>query len=113
MLAERRLERLKEHEVAMAEFKKEREREKEAEKGRGDRRDDGGASSKVLEENRSLRRILYCSVTPGKMKNTVLTSCYHCFSRETVDTLIKTRNRKCPICGRPFGPSDFHDIFIA
>jgi hypothetical protein len=36
--------------------------------------------------------------------------CFHMCSKMCIDTLIKTRNRKCPICANPFDNKDVQNI---
>lgn len=61
---------------------------------------------------RELRKKLNCSVVTSCRKEVVLTRCGHLFSKKCTDDLIATRNRKCPICGRPFGLDDVQMIFF-
>lgn len=62
---------------------------------------------------RELRRKLNCSIVTGQPKEVVLLRCGHLFSRQCTDNLIATRNRKCPICGKPFGNDDVRNVFFS
>lgn len=59
-----------------------------------------------------LRKRLHCSVVTTEEKAVVLLRCGHLFSRKCTDNLIATRNRKCPICGKPFGNDDVRSVFL-
>lgn len=59
-----------------------------------------------------MRKRLYCSVVTNEEKAIVLLRCGHLFSRKCTDNLISTRNRKCPICGKPFGNDDVRSVFF-
>lgn len=59
-----------------------------------------------------LRKRLHCSVVTTEEKAVVLLRCGHLFSRKCTDNLIATRNRKCPICGKPFGNDDVRSVFF-
>lgn len=61
---------------------------------------------------RELRKKLNCSVVTNRPKEVVLLRCGHLFSRQCTDNLIATRNRKCPICGKPFGNDDVRSVFF-
>lgn len=59
-----------------------------------------------------LKKKLNCSVVTTKPKEVVLLRCGHLFSRQCTDDLLATRNRKCPICGKPFGNDDVRSVFF-
>lgn len=59
-----------------------------------------------------MRKRLHCSVVTNEEKAVVLLRCGHLFSRKCTDDLIATRNRKCPICGKPFGNDDVRSVFF-
>lgn len=59
-----------------------------------------------------MRKRLHCSVVTSEEKAVVLLRCGHLFSRKCTDDLIATRNRKCPICGKPFGNDDVRSVFF-
>lgn len=61
---------------------------------------------------RDYRRKLNCSVVTSQAKEVVLVRCGHMFSRQCIDNLVQTRNRKCPLCGKPFGNDDVRNIFF-
>lgn len=74
---------------------------------------------KVLEEDsvrdeiiRDLNKKLNCSVVTNHPKEVVLLRCGHLFSRQCTENLISSRNRKCPICGKPFGNDDVRNVFF-
>lgn len=76
-------------------------------------------SMKVLEEDsvrdeiiRDLNKKLNCSVVTNRPKEVVLLRCGHLFSRQCTENLISSRNRKCPICGKPFGNDDVRNVFF-
>lgn len=66
----------------------------------------------VMEQLRQLRAGACCSVCTDRFKNTVLTTCFHCFCRECVDTLVTNRSRKCPRCGKGFDKNNVKAIYL-
>lgn len=61
---------------------------------------------------KTLETKIQCSVCLEREKSVVLTRCYHAFCKECIDTVIATRNRKCPACAKPFGQADVHPVFL-
>lgn len=61
---------------------------------------------------RELGKKLNCSIVTSRPKEVGLFRCGHLFSRQCTDNLIATRNRKCPICGKPFSNDDVRSIFF-
>lgn len=61
---------------------------------------------------RELRKKLNCSVVTSKPKEVVLLRCGHLFSKQCTEDLVAARNRKCPICGKPFGTDDIRSVFF-
>uniref|UniRef100_A0AAR2K8V1 E3 ubiquitin protein ligase n=1 Tax=Pygocentrus nattereri TaxID=42514 RepID=A0AAR2K8V1_PYGNA len=55
---------------------------------------------------------LTCPCCNSRMKDAVLTKCFHVFCFECVKTRYDTRQRKCPKCNAAFGANDFHRIYI-
>lgn len=61
----------------------------------------------------SLRQArLTCPCCNSRVKDAVLTKCFHVFCFECVKTRYDTRQRKCPKCNAAFGANDFHRIYI-
>jgi len=56
--------------------------------------------------------MLRCSVCQDRFKGVCLTRCFHLFCKECVDDVIRTRNRKCPMCGDKFSDSEVRQIFF-
>lgn len=99
-------ERLSEVEGRLKEVEDALERQKN-ESGHGC--DEDGIRDEIIRE---LRRKLNCSIVTTQSKEVVLLRCGHLFSRQCTDNLIATRNRKCPICGKPFGNDDVRNVFF-
>lgn len=59
------------------------------------------------------RRIVRCSVCSDNLKDVVITKCYHAFCSHCVDENIKSRSRKCPVCGLSFGQDDVKQLFLS
>lgn len=55
---------------------------------------------------------LTCPCCNSRVKDAVLTKCFHVFCFECVKTRYDTRQRKCPKCNAAFGANDFHRIYI-
>jgi E3 ubiquitin-protein ligase BRE1 len=70
------------------------------------------ADSLIEEELASVKKMLRCPVCDDRMKDTVITRCYHVFCNECVRNRLAVRNRKCPTCARSFGESDVHSIYL-
>ncbi len=71
------------------------------------------AGDELLEEElRALKSRLKCSVQPTEWKDRIIArkGCYHMFSKKCVDNLIKTRNRKCPICACKWDAQDIAPV---
>lgn len=58
------------------------------------------------------RRMVMCSVNTDQLIGCALTRCGHMFSKECITERIKSRNRRCPACGKPFGADDYIDIYF-
>lgn len=90
-------------------------RAEEAEEARQESIENGRATNvdSIRDEIiRELRKKLNCSIVTTRPKEVVLLRCGHLFSRQCTDNLIATRNRKCPICGKPFGNDDVRNVFF-
>lgn len=90
-------------------------RAEEAEEAQRESMENGRASDvdSIRDEIiRELRKKLNCSIVTNRPKEVVLLRCGHLFSRQCTDNLIATRNRKCPICGKPFGNDDVRNVFF-
>lgn len=59
-----------------------------------------------------LQARLTCPCCNSRVKDAVLTKCFHVFCFECVKTRYDTRQRKCPKCNAAFGANDFHRIYI-
>ncbi|CAM9532499.1 unnamed protein product [Ectocarpus sp. 12 AP-2014] len=76
--------------------------------------------SKVEEEDNEmrdaelgeLRKMIKCSVCQDKKKNRVITKCFHMFCDGCLEKSIKSRNRKCPACGKVYAPDDVHELWL-
>ncbi|KAJ8603422.1 hypothetical protein CTAYLR_003970 [Chrysophaeum taylorii] len=67
-----------------------------------------------IDRNRikQLETKIQCPVCHEGEKSVVITRCSHAFCKSCVDTVIATRNRKCPACAKPFGTNDVHKVFL-
>ncbi|XP_031442993.1 E3 ubiquitin-protein ligase BRE1A isoform X3 [Clupea harengus] len=65
------------------------------------------------EEINDYKARLTCPCCNSRMKDAVLTKCFHVFCFECVKTRYDTRQRKCPKCNAAFGANDFHRIYIS
>ncbi|CAB1432769.1 unnamed protein product [Pleuronectes platessa] len=65
-----------------------------------------------LEDCGSQTARLTCPCCNSRVKDAVLTKCFHVFCFECVKTRYDTRQRKCPKCNAAFGANDFHRIYI-
>ena len=45
-----------------------------------------------------------------RFHRTARQGCFHLCSKLCIENLIKTRNRKCPICANPFDTKDVQQI---
>lgn len=61
---------------------------------------------------KSLENKIQCSVCLEREKAVVIARCYHAFCKICIDTVIATRNRKCPACAKPFGTTDVHPVYL-
>mmetsp|Transcript_7725 Transcript_7725/g.14620 ORF Transcript_7725/g.14620 Transcript_7725/m.14620 type:complete len:640 (-) Transcript_7725:4446-6365(-) len=52
------------------------------------------------------RKMVRCGVCSTKIKEVVLTKCYHAFCKDCIDRNLETRKRKCPSCMTKFGQED-------
>lgn len=58
-----------------------------------------------------LKNSYYCSLcNDNKRRRAYLTSCGHTFCTKCLNKCIKTRNRRCPACKKPFAQSEFRKI---
>ena len=57
------------------------------------------------------REIVHCKVCKTKIKNVVITKCFHTFCRGCIEASIETRKRRCPICKEAISSNDIKDIF--
>uniref|UniRef100_A0A8C5DGM6 E3 ubiquitin protein ligase n=1 Tax=Gouania willdenowi TaxID=441366 RepID=A0A8C5DGM6_GOUWI len=64
------------------------------------------------EEISEYKARLTCPCCNSRVKDAMLTKCYHVFCFECVKTRYDTRQRKCPKCNAAFGANDFHRIYI-
>ncbi|XP_037531231.1 E3 ubiquitin-protein ligase BRE1A [Nematolebias whitei] len=64
------------------------------------------------EEISEYKARLTCPCCNSRVKDAVLTKCFHVFCFECVKTRYDTRQRKCPKCNAAFGANDFHRIYI-
>uniref|UniRef100_A0A8C1Y9Y0 E3 ubiquitin protein ligase n=1 Tax=Cyprinus carpio TaxID=7962 RepID=A0A8C1Y9Y0_CYPCA len=64
------------------------------------------------EEINDYKARLTCPCCSSRVKDAVLTKCFHVFCFECVKTRYDTRQRKCPKCNAAFGANDFHRIYI-
>jgi E3 ubiquitin-protein ligase BRE1 len=74
----------------------------------------GGVSSPSImeEELKLLKQKMRCSVCNDRMKDTVITKCFHVFCRECIRTNLEIRKRRCPGCAKAFSDSDVHNLYL-
>uniref|UniRef100_A0A7S3D0F0 E3 ubiquitin protein ligase n=1 Tax=Palpitomonas bilix TaxID=652834 RepID=A0A7S3D0F0_9EUKA len=74
-----------------------------------------GELTKKLESAKSeleeYKKLCVCSICNGRIKNCLITKCYHSFCRQCIEKNIAVRNRKCPICHVPYGDRDVQDFY--
>ncbi|EPR79055.1 hypothetical protein SLOPH_1771 [Spraguea lophii 42_110] len=58
------------------------------------------------------RKLLRCTTCDLNFKDTALLKCMHVFCKDCIDSRLKYRNRKCPICGEGFSQNDIKKIFL-
>ena len=57
------------------------------------------------------RGMIFCTLCNQRYKNVMIRNCCHLFCKECAESVIKERNRKCPICAQKFDKSDIRDFF--
>ena len=62
-------------------------------------------------ENQKFREMVHCKVCKTKIKNVVITKCFHTFCRGCIDAAIESRKRRCPICRAQISQNDVKEIF--
>ena len=62
--------------------------------------------------NAELLAAVTCSVCDINYKNRLLTKCCHMFCHDCIQENLRTRNRKCPECGTPFGQAEVKPIYL-
>lgn len=62
--------------------------------------------------NDELLAAVTCTVCDINYKNRMLNKCSHMFCNECIQENLRTRNRKCPECGTPFGAADVRTIYL-
>jgi E3 ubiquitin-protein ligase BRE1 len=74
----------------------------------------GSSTDEVrLEEVNELREALKCPSCQVRLKDAVLTICYHVFCFECLRTRYESRQRKCPKCNAAFGANDYKYIKLS
>lgn len=69
---------------------------------------DSGMRKLVLDLNKRLK----CTLCKENEKNAVISTCMHVFCFSCLDSQIKNRNRKCPICKNMFGQNDIKRVWL-
>lgn len=59
-----------------------------------------------------MRKKLNCPIKTFLNKDVVLVKCGHLFSSSLIKDLIKSRNRKCPVCGQDFAMHEIKRVFF-
>ena len=62
-------------------------------------------------ENQKFREMVHCKVCKTKIKNVVITKCFHTFCRGCIEATIESRKRRCPICREQISQNDVKEIF--
>ena len=62
-------------------------------------------------ENIKFREMVHCKVCKTKIKNVVITKCFHTFCQGCIDASIESRKRRCPICRAQISQNDVKKIF--
>ena len=74
--------------------------------------EDVSKENEVLKlENQKLREMVHCKICKERMKDVVITKCFHTFCRECIDASIESRKRRCPICRVQISQNDVKRIF--
>ncbi|ABW97963.1 hypothetical protein HAN_1g123 (nucleomorph) [Hemiselmis andersenii] len=59
-----------------------------------------------------LRKKINCPIKKFLPKEVALINCGHLFSSSCIKDLLTSRNRKCPLCRKNFGPQDIKPVFL-
>jgi len=62
-------------------------------------------------ENQKYREMVHCKVCKTKIKNVVITKCFHTFCEGCINDSIESRKRRCPICRAQISQNDVKKIF--
>ncbi|GFE55056.1 zinc C3HC4 type RING finger domain-containing protein [Babesia ovis] len=71
-----------------------------------------GELESVMLENDVLRRRMTCTVCSEHFRDRCLTKCGHVFCEACIESSIKSRNRKCPVCKLVFDRNDVRRIYL-
>lgn len=66
----------------------------------------------VQRELNYYKQLVRCSQCNEREKDVVIARCFHTFCKQCVQENLRVRNRKCPRCGKAFGESDVHALFM-
>jgi E3 ubiquitin-protein ligase BRE1 len=70
------------------------------------------AVQELEEEITALKRLIKCNVCDTRMKDVIITKCWHMFCKQCINKNLEARHRKCPGCGHPFGAADVKQFFF-
>ena len=68
-------------------------------------------NDELKRENEKFREMIHCKVCKTKIKNVVITKCFHTFCQGCIDASIESRKRRCPICRAQISQNDVKKIF--
>ena len=68
-------------------------------------------NEELILENQKYREMVHCKVCKTKMKNVVITKCFHTFCEGCINDSIESRKRRCPICRAQISQNDVKKIF--
>lgn len=66
----------------------------------------------LQEEIKEYKSMVRCSVCHDRLKEVVITKCFHLFCGPCIQRNLEIRHRKCPGCGIPFGQNDVRTVYL-
>lgn len=72
----------------------------------------GSIDEMLKAETKRLKDLTTCSNCMVEPKSAIITKCCHIFCLKCIDSLVKSRNRKCPKCKMGFGANDYQRVYL-
>ena len=73
---------------------------------------DDGMDKHSAQQLKLFQSIVMCPTCPDQFKSHCITRCGHVLSEKAVDERLKSRNRKCPVCGTVFAATDVIPVHL-